>query len=348
MNSLKKVWKIISLILVLAILGTGVMYLRRTEQADQRRMKELYTQAEPLQRQREVLEAELNSLELNYALMMRDVSTVQMLFRELDSTLFSDVYPLMRDRGITGVLGISGYELPNMMGKISADEYKRLLMDHWGSCLVYNSDEDLDYWIPEIKGYLNWRGIDLPKAIYFMNGKYSEEYDELLLSHGITTVIVDSSDGHSDTVTDVNSDIWHTSAMPWNYTGVASDTELLAVTDGGNMSFTISFRNLWDAYEEEGFVKVLDTLQEYLVTDDPLEEREKDSENKQDGSEDDLEKPLLRVLEYDAARMKHVQAKEQNTVLDNEFHSRQAELEAQIAELDEQIREIYEKWQQGA
>ena len=344
MNSTKSVWKVISLILVLAILCAGFLFLRRTEQVDQNRMRELYAQAEPLQRQREALSAELDSLEFNYALMMRDVSTVQMLFCELDSELFSEVYPLMRDRGVTGVIGISLLDMPGMMGKISADEYKRLVMDHWGSCLVYNSDSPMEYWIPEVKGYLNYRDIEMPKAIYFPNGNYTEEFDAYLISEGITTVIQGASDGHTNTVTDVKEELWHTWAMPWNYTGVANDTQLLAVTDGGNLSFTISFRNLWDAYEKEGFTHTLDSLQPYLVTEDPLEERDSAA----DSTEEDLEKPLLRVLEYDAARLKHLEANEQNTILDNEFRSRKTELESQIEQLDAQIGEIYEKWQQGS
>jgi hypothetical protein len=62
--------RVIALILVIAIMGAGVFFLRRMEKDDQRHMNELYDLVEPLQKQREALVAERDSLEVDYALMM--------------------------------------------------------------------------------------------------------------------------------------------------------------------------------------------------------------------------------------------------------------------------------------
>ena len=68
--------KAFALLLVIAILGAGVYYMREMEQDDSRNLKELYSEVEPLQRQREALVAERDSLEVDYALQMRDVEGI--------------------------------------------------------------------------------------------------------------------------------------------------------------------------------------------------------------------------------------------------------------------------------
>ena len=148
--------KIIMLLLALLLLAAGLMYMINTDRHEQAKVSALYSRVEPLQKERDELVAERNSIELDYALMMRDVSTVQILFREVDESLFDNVYPLMRDSGITGVIGLTAAEIPNRKGKISAEQYDRLIMDGWGSCYVYDSTERLDYWLRKVKWSILW------------------------------------------------------------------------------------------------------------------------------------------------------------------------------------------------
>ena len=335
--------RVIALVLVLALLGAGVYYLRRMDQQEKNYMRDLYTEIEPLQRQRELLAQERDNLELNYALMMRDVATTQILFRELDEKLFSEVYPLMRDRGITGIIGLSGAQFPGMGKLINVAQFNRLMMDGWGSCYVYNSRasaEILEQWLKGFEDRLTLNELPIPTAIYFPGGSYMAEYDEILINHGIQTVITDAPDGRSTTVTDVTGQLWFTGAMPWNYTGVASDTDLLSRTDGANLSFTVSFSNLWDAFEQEAFIHTRDTLAELQVKEDPLNEQSAVTVG-----EEELQKPVLRICRYDEAREAHLTAMQNNAVYTNEFQKRQADLEQQIAALDEQIRQLYDQWQ---
>ena len=105
--------RIIPLILVLIIMGVGVAYLLSTEREESNNMQELYRQTEPLQRQKDELLAKKQELAENFKIDTRDISTVQILFRESSVALFTDVYPLMRDRGITGVIGISVEDYPD-------------------------------------------------------------------------------------------------------------------------------------------------------------------------------------------------------------------------------------------
>ena len=77
--------KAIALLIVIAILAGGFLYVRNVDQQDKQRMRDLYAEVEPLQRQREALIAERDRLETEYTLQMRDVGTVELLFRQLPS-----------------------------------------------------------------------------------------------------------------------------------------------------------------------------------------------------------------------------------------------------------------------
>ena len=339
--------KAIAMILVIALLGAGVWYLHEMEEQDQRHMQSIYTSVEPLQRERDALIQERDGLELNYALMMRDVATVQLLFREMRVELFTDVYPIMRERGITGILGLSDEEYPGYGGRINVTQYGRLMMDGWSSCYIYTFKSTahlLDTWLVKLENRLDSNGFAHPTAIYFPNDVYLNEYDEILLLHGIQTVITDAEDGHSSTVTDMSGDIWFTGAMPWNYTGVSSDIDLLARTDGANITFTISFSNIWDTYEKASFTSMMDNWSSVLYVDDPLNEAVPQPAEEQPADEQ-LQKPLLRVCDYAVARSFHQVAAQNNAVYRAEFQKRQTELDNRIAELDEQIRALYDQWQ---
>ena len=343
--------KAIALILVVLILAGGLLFMRRIDQKDKERMRELYAAVEPLQRQREALTAERENLETDYALQMRDIGTVELLFCELNKEIFSDVYPQMRDRGIVGVLGICTQQYPGFREKLKVEQFSRLLMDGWGSCFVYEKVGNFEDWYKQISAWLVRDGLPIPTAVFFPDNTYDASLDEAIIRCGIKTVIHPAEDGHSATVTTMEGDLWHTGAMPWNYTGVNSDTELLARTSGANLVFTISFRNLWDAYEEGAFTNVLDNWASMLASNDVLQDAvlstpEPADPNGTVSPENELQKPLLKVVNMDQAWQAHADAETNNAQLARERILREKELDDQIAALDTQIRELYDQWGQ--
>ena len=54
----KRIIKILAILLVLLLIAAGGWYLLRFDRQDNARMRELYTQVEPLQREREALAAQ--------------------------------------------------------------------------------------------------------------------------------------------------------------------------------------------------------------------------------------------------------------------------------------------------
>ena len=72
--------KIIALILVVAVMVVGWRYMNRLEAEDSTRINQLYTQAEPLEKQKQELSAQREALPVQYAMEFRDYATVEMLF----------------------------------------------------------------------------------------------------------------------------------------------------------------------------------------------------------------------------------------------------------------------------
>ena len=184
--------KAIALILILALLGGGGYYLLKTEREDDERMRNLYSEVEPLERERESLAQEKKNLETDYALKMRDYGTVEILFTTLDAQIFTDVWPVMRSRDIVGVLPLSFVEVPAYYNKLTAEQIRTLLADGWGLCVKYeNVGGSFKNWYDALGRFLETMNLPAPTAVYFPNDEYdSETMDEELIECGIKTVII--------------------------------------------------------------------------------------------------------------------------------------------------------------
>ena len=370
--------KALALILILAIMAAGGYYLLRTEQADNERMRALYAEVEPLERERATLIEERNQLESDYALKFRDYATTEILFTTLDAQIYTDVYPIMRDRDVVGVLGFSYQEFPTYYNKMTADQCRQLIGDGWGTCLIFEQGwGSFTSWYDGLCRSMNGWNLPSPTAVYFARDDYfTEDMIPELVACGIQTVIRNAADGRSNTVTDVSGDIWMTGAMPFNYTGSATDTELLGRTDGANLCFTMKLNEVWDLSsgvnkgkseipEKKAFIAVLDSWKEMLYSENPLDELESvgptpsiyidpnDRELVHDTmqqmylneltTEQQLLLPKFRSTTFESALQFHRDSISNNSHMQSEMDARSAELDAQIAALDAQIRDVYDR-----
>ena len=367
-----RIIRIIALLLVIAVLVCGGLYVRHLEQADNERMLALYNEAEPLERQREELVAQRDKLPSEYALQFRDYATAEILFPRMDTQIYSEAYPLMREKNIVGVLGISPTEYPSGWNKLTTDEFKALLTDGWGLCMVFeNAWSDFNYFFSTIEALCTMYEVAVPTSIYFINNDYTADMDPILEEHGIKTVIDNASDGRSSTITDVTADLWFTGAMPWSYTGSDIDMELLGRTDGGNLSYTMVFNDTWtdvktgksrETQEQESFKLFLENLKSMMYYESPLDNMEQvasassifvDTQNQDQLYELYLQElspdqqmllPRFRLVNYDQARNFHLQAIENSKEKKAELDARTTELNEQISALDTKISEIYASW----
>ena len=326
--------RIIALVLVVCVLIAGALYVQQKDAAEQRYMRQMYAGVEPLQQQIDELERQKKSLQQEYERKKRDPSSVQLLVRDLSADVFDLVYPIMRTHGVTGVLGVSLASRPSRYGNqvMTVEQYNRLILDGWGTCLIYDGRSFEDYYY-NMQRYMSSLSLSMPTAIYFPGG-YDAALQQTLIDYGITTVIVNAPDGHSNTVTEFDP-IWVTGAMPWNYTGVIDDLERLAVTEGGNLTFTLSTNDILDIFEDKAFADMMNVW--YVLS--AGKENVKTGTAAAKNSEVD---PLLVVASYEHARTTHETAYMNGILLDRELNAKLDELDQQISSINGQIQDIYD------
>ena len=370
-----RIIKYIALILVVAVMFFGWKYINKLVGEDNARIRNLYVQAEPLEKQKQELVAQRDALPSQYALEFRDYATTQILFPKMENQIYSGAYPLMRERNITGVLGISPSTYPDNWNTLTKAQVKALLSDGWGLCMVYeNAWGDWNYFFSTVEALCAAYEFSVPTTIYYPGNDYKSEDNAILKEHGIKTVVVNASDGRSSTVTDITGDLWFTGAMTWGYTGYDMDLELLGRMDGANQTYTMSFSEEWfdkdgkskETKEEKGFTDFLDKLKEYLYFESPLDSMEQlkpdsslfiNSNDKQQLYELYLQEltpdqkvllPRFRSTTYEQARDYHLQALENSKEKKAELDAEVAKLDEQIADLDHQLSEIYAQWNEAS
>ena len=366
-----RIVKILALILVVAVLIGGWRYMNKLEAEDNARIRQLYAQAEPLEKQKQELTAQRDALPAQYALEFRDYATAQVFFPKMENQIYSAVYPLMRERNMVGVLGISPSTYPDNWNTLTKDQLKALLADGWGMCMVYeNAWGDWNYFFQAVESLCAAFEIPVPTAIYYPGNDYKAEDDAILKEHGIKTVVVNASDGRSSTVTDVTGDLWFTGAMPWGYTGYDIDLELLGRTDGGNLTYTVTLAEEWldkdgkskDTKEEQNLTAFLDKVKEYVYYESPLDSMEQlkpdsslfiNTNDKQQMYELYLQEltpdqqallPRIRETTLEQALDFHVEGLENSKVKQAELDAEVAKLDTEIAALNSQLDEIYAQW----
>ena len=367
--------KVFGLLLILIILAAGGIYLLMIEKADDDRMRSLYTEVEPLEREREALIEEKNNLDTEYATKMRDYATVEVMFEHLDTQIISDIWPIMRSRGVVGVLPISYIEVPSYYGKMTWDDIKTLLGDGWGMyILVDAATSDIGTWVTNLKHNFETNQLPAPTTIYFPNGNYEPSMDEALQKAGIRTVVTKASDGRSNTVTDFTAPLWKTGAMPFGYTGSTTDLELLGRTDGANLALTLNLDIAMDQQKKKtvineaqlkSIIETLDSWKDLLYEDNPLDQMEQvgptpniylntnDDEVLHDlylESLTDAQKLLLpkfRSVNFENALNLHLDMAAKLNDLGFERAKQEALLDSRIKELEAQIAETYARYETG-
>ncbi len=367
--------KVFGLLLILIILAAGGIYLLMIERADDDRMRSLYTEVEPLEREREALIEQKNNLDTEYATKMRDYATVEVMFEHLDSQIISDIWPIMRSRGVVGVLPISYIEVPSYYGKMTWDEIRTLLGDGWGMYFIADAaTSDIGAWVTNLKHNFELNQLPAPTTIYFPNGNYDPSMDEALQKAGIRTVVTKASDGRSNTVTDFTAPLWKTGAMPFGYTGSTTDLELLGRTDGANLALTLNLDVAVDQQKKKAVVneaqlasiiETLDAWKDMLYDDNPLDQMEQvgptpniylntnDDEVLHDlylESLTDAQKLLLpkfRSVNFENALNLHLDMAAKLNDLGFERAKQEALLDSRIKELDAQIAEVYARYEVG-
>ena len=308
----------ILVLLLTATLLIALVVVELQDREEKGKRSEVLERAAPLEQQRDALVLRRDQRQREYYDEVRVQATEQILFLELDERLYSEVFPLMREQELTGVLGLSQQEFPDAEGRISRAQMDEMLSAGWELCLVCGED-DFAAWDREMTERLALAGIPKPRAVYFRENAFHISDKEEILRCGYTVAVHHGEDRLEMLNGDASAELWLVGAHPWNYIGITNDLAKL-VSRGSELCFTVSFSEGREAYSPESFAGMMEYIGVY---------REKGS---------------LTVTGFLAARDLHDPARNGANEAEERWLQEREELNEQIRILEEQIQEIYREW----
>ena len=189
-------------------------------------------------------------------------ATMTILSINLDEEVYSSLWPIFLDAemgdsvghvtmSVKGALCLSPAELPGGTDNISREQFDEIIASGWSTVLTVsraNADR-LDEYIEEMKLLLDGMGIAFPATLYFESGVYTEYYDDVLLSHGITNVIHERSDDYPLVGTDSESEIWRVGLQGWSgVNGESNNAFNSLLTSNGGLVFGVE---IWHSARRE-------------------------------------------------------------------------------------------------
>lgn len=125
-------------------------------------------------------------------------SNVCILFRSADQTLLQNAYPILKERGYTGAVVLTGDTLPGQGGELSLDEYKMLISAGWQTVLGGSGGADLtlpsaaerfEQYISGTIAAMSKLGLVAPTVYYLEAANAADACLHVLSRHGITVVV---------------------------------------------------------------------------------------------------------------------------------------------------------------
>ena len=312
-------WHIPLLLAVAALLLTALAVVEIHDRQVKRERAELMAQAAPLEQERDALIAQRDRAEREFREANAVPATEQLLFLELDPLIYTDLFPLLRERQIPGVLALYPGNLPDDPGCMSRAAFDELVAAGWELCLYCEGTEDFPRWDQEMTELLAQAGIPKPRSVYFPEDAFRRSQAGEILACGYTVAIHHGEGGAPLIADEAGEELWLTGAHPWNYTGVREEIQEV-VRLGGQHCFTVRFSAGREEYLPNGFLNMLEFVEPY----------------RQNGA--------LLVTGLQAARDRHDPEKNGLAAARAEWERQDEIYAAEIRRLNGELEEIYAQW----
>lgn len=319
---MKQTVKIVAVIISVILAGLIVFLLvreKQTEKEIQRKAVELEKDLRPIEVERNKLRQELDSLRDEKVKNIQGTGSAVLLFIDLSETIYTEIFPQMREAGFTGVLAVSEKQFPGQKGCLSQEQFRELTAAGWKCCVRWEDGMETGEWLASFRMTAQETGIDEPKAAYFPMNTYKSEWEKILVKEGFFIAVQYDEEYKPLTVSEAGEGLWYPDVISWRDEDVLQALEE-AVSKRKNIVFTIGADSEKEQYEKEDFARALKQLQEYCG------------------------KERLKVMDLDSAREYHKGIEEENAKLREEYEGRDMELTEQIEGLEEEIDRITEEY----
>lgn len=251
MSRYKRFWRVAIIVIDVVVAGMLVWAYRsygRDRSAKYSEMREQSDAMTELQDKKRSLEKELESLEGDFEEISRGSSYISPVFFNLDQGVIQEAVNLFRNYTWTGTIALSAKEFPGLDGKISTQQFFNYCNEGWKYCVAWDGRTDLSIYIQTMKEQMNQAGINWPNAMYFPDGSYKADYDNLLISEGISIIVHHGEGDLTIPTTGVSGDkLEKIAGVDWY--SAALDSAMLTVETGGGI-MTMDVRNYYPTVEE--------------------------------------------------------------------------------------------------
>lgn len=219
---------------------------------------EINARIDELTSQKEEYKAQLAKMEEDYELSTKGISTEEILVNELSNRIYTELFPLLKSYDAVAEVALDETVLKGNSGGITIPQIKELLENGWGICYKYDGSEDLEPWLEDMRWLSEKNNLPVSEVVYFTEGQYKSEYDEILQRQNITIAVHHGEEGLPIMVkTSEDGGIWHIGARTWN----GADAKIAInnlISDGANCVFEVNFQDGDAHFTEKGFSEMLD------------------------------------------------------------------------------------------
>jgi len=245
-------------------------------------------------------------------------STVSFIFRGMSNVIYTDIFPIMKDAGLTGTIAVSKETLPGNEGCMTDEQVKALVAAGWSIVPEWSEGDGLngitsvDLWLRENKYVIDC-------IVMISEQYYTSEIENYISISGYNTLIMNTGYGGDSVVaTDPVEGMWKPGAM--GYRGNNLNSVLKKAMDNkGHITFVIGFEASSELYTETKFTSMLSYLSSY---------------------KDELE--MMNFVDAKKYRMDYdARLKDYSAQMASEI----AKLHSDIAIIEEQIDELYKNYE---
>ena len=304
-----------AIVLTIVLAGILGLCLWNESRIEEQRMAQYEAQEKetlPLNVQYNDLKKELDDLEKSYAAQKEGVSVTGIIFTDMDERIYTDCYPIMKEKEYIGILAVSNSGFPGDGDCMSMPHFQELMADGWKICLKWDAEQPLENWLPAIINRLAEIGMEPGNIMYFPNETYTEEYDAALVQYGFTIAVQHGENNRSLIVTEDEDGVWHPGVV--GLQGKEPKARMQeAVTNKGVLFNVVGFRSEDEMYNEKMFQSMLSFCADYSAKD------------------------TLLVTDINSAREYCRQRMSGNQELEKNYRQQKEQLEEEMASLKAQI-----------
>ena len=254
------------------------------------------------------LRAQRDKFDREHPLQQVGTATVELLFPQLDSGLYAEIFPQLHARKMKGVLVLSDQEWPGQEGKITWEQLKGMVQDGWELAVAFDGTSSLDAALARTQSALTEQNLPLPKVVYFLQDKYTEAAAQVARNLGFTVAVHHGETGLAIIDWPGTDPLWQAGATQWSSASMASTLDPIMET-AQNLAIVISWTDKDHPYLESGLGALLE------------------------GTADSVNTGRLLLTSFEEARSSQEQSGQARARVNKEREDGLAALDAQIAAL---------------